>query len=135
MHSLTYVSTPGIGTIGIDDRLRLYVDEAALNDWSNDDLAVVLLHEVNHVLRGHSGRCELVHADARRWNIAGDAEINDDLVEGGFVLPGEPVLPSSLGLPDKQTAEYYYANMEVSSQPNVAKKAHVSRQRQAREPL
>ena len=118
MHSLTYVSTPGIGTIGIDDRLRLYVDEVALNEWSNDELAVVLLHEVNHVLRGHSARCELVHADARRWNIAGDAEINDDLVEGGFVLPGEPVLPSSLGLPDKQTAEYYYANMEGTSQPN-----------------
>ena len=41
MHSLSYVSTPGIGTIGIDDRLRLYVDEDALNDWSNDELAVV----------------------------------------------------------------------------------------------
>ena len=118
MHSLSYVSTPGIGTIGIDDRLRLYVDEDALNDWSNDELAVVLMHEVNHVLRGHSARCELLHADAHRWNIAGDAEINDDLVQGGFVLPGEPVLPSSLGLPDNQTAEYYYTNMPRNDEPN-----------------
>ena len=118
MHSLSYVSTPGIGTIGIDDRLRLYVDEDALNDWSNDELAVVLMHEVNHVLRGHSARCELLHADAHRWNIAGDAEINDDLVQGGFVLPGEPVLPSSLGLPDNQTAEYYYTNMPRNDDPN-----------------
>lgn len=118
MHSLTYVSTPGIGTIGIDDRLRLYIDEVALNNWSNDELSVVLMHEVNHVLRGHSSRCELIHADARRWNIAGDAEINDDLVEAGFVLPGEPVLPSSLGLPNQQTAEYYYANMGGNNQQN-----------------
>lgn len=131
MHSLTYVSTPGIGTVGIDDRLRLYVDEEALSNWSNDELAVVLMHEVNHVLRGHSARCESLHADARQWNIAGDAEINDDLLEGGFVLPGQPVLPSSLGLPDKQTTEFYYENMgtkNLSGERNCGSGAHGQRQ-------
>jgi predicted metal-dependent peptidase len=108
LHSLTYVSTPGIGTIGIDDRLRLYIDEEAIKDWTVDELAIVLLHEVNHVLRGHSDRCHRIHADAELWNIAGDAEINDDLIQAGFRFPGEPITPEGLGLPEQQTVEFYY---------------------------
>lgn len=112
LHSLTYVSTPGIGTLGIDDRLRLYIDEDALQNWTIDEIAVVLLHEVNHVLRGHSDRCKRLHADSELWNIAGDAEINDDLIQAGFQLPGEPITPEGLGLPDQQTAEFYYHAMQ-----------------------
>jgi len=112
LHSLTYVSTPGIGTLGIDDRLRLYVDEDTLQNWTIDEIAVVLLHEVNHVLRGHSDRCKRIHADSKLWNIAGDAEINDDLIQAGFQFPGEPITPEGLGLPNKQTAEFYYHAMQ-----------------------
>jgi len=111
MHALSYVNTPGLGTVGIDEHLRLYVDQDAVNKWTSDELSVVLLHEVNHVLRDHASRCQVLHGSPELWNIAADAEINDDLVEGGFVLPDNPVLPSTLHLPDKETAEFYYVNI------------------------
>lgn len=44
-----------------------------------DTQAFVLMHEVEHVLRGHMTRPK--HATPRRWNVAGDACINDDLID------------------------------------------------------
>lgn len=47
-----------------------------------DTQAFVLMHEVEHVLRGHMTRPK--YTTPRRWNIAGDACINDDLIDEHF---------------------------------------------------
>jgi predicted metal-dependent peptidase len=47
-------------------------------------------------------------ADQRRWNLAADAEINDDLVAGDAAPPDTAVTPSRLGMPDSLTAEEYW---------------------------
>lgn len=109
--ALTYVPMRGLATLGIDERLRLYVDPVVLGEWTSEELTGVLLHEVNHVLRNHGERCRSMSADEDLWNIAADAEINDDLVAGGFALPGVPVTPSLLGCEDGQTAEWYYTRI------------------------
>ena len=61
------------------------------------------------------------------WNLACDAEINDDLVDEmkgderqltpAFNLPGEPVLPASFGMPDGLTAEEYYDRLVEQQTP------------------
>jgi predicted metal-dependent peptidase len=76
-----------------------------------EQLAAVLVHEVGHVLRDHSGRCKMLSANPKLWNIAGDAEINDDLRDD-WDLPDEGgVQPEKLGLKPGLTAEEYYANL------------------------
>lgn len=47
-----------------------------------DTQAFVLMHEVEHVLRSHLSKPKL--ATARRWNIAGDCCINNDLIDEMF---------------------------------------------------
>ena len=49
--------------------------------------------------------------DHRRWNTAGDCEINDDLHAEGLPLPGDPPLPAKYGLESGATAEVYYKQL------------------------
>ena len=88
----------GLGTFGVDDAWRVYLDPAVLEDWGVPATAGVLLHEVGHALRDHAGQAELLGSDLDRyaWNCCGDAAINDDLVAAGVPLPGRPVLPGDL---------------------------------------
>ncbi len=116
MHALFAVSpvaVDGRGTFGVDAAWRLYMDPALLvgpGAWSSAEAGAVLLHEVGHLLRDHSGRADelAVPVDRLAWNLAGDAEINDDLLAASIVLPGDPITPESLGCPDGQLAEFYY---------------------------
>ena len=56
----------------------------------------------------------------RNWNLAADAEINDDLVAGDAVKPAAAVTPSALGLPDSLTAEEYWAALGGPEQADAA---------------
>src|SRR5262249_28674566 len=57
----------------------------------------------------HEGRKKAAGVrDHRRWNTAGDCEINDDLYAEELPLPGDPPLPSKYGLESGNTAEVYY---------------------------
>jgi len=121
---------PGLGTIGVDRHWRLVYDPATVVTWTVPEVAGVLYHEVWHLLRDHAGRA--AGRDAQAWNLACDAEINDDLRDemkddrrpGGpaFLLPGQPVLPASFGMPDGLTAEEYYDRLvkEQAPQPDGA---------------
>ncbi|MFM8516266.1 MAG: DUF2201 family putative metallopeptidase, partial [Nevskiaceae bacterium] len=82
----TLIESPGLGTVAIDERLRIYVDPLAVENWSNDELAGAMLHEVNHVIRLHFSRAPKGTRNAHRWNIAGDLEINDDLAMANVKL-------------------------------------------------
>lgn len=57
---------------------------------------------------------------AVRWNIAADAEINDDLLRDGVTLPPRPVSPKLLGLPSDRAAEFYYHRLVARPNLHVA---------------
>jgi predicted metal-dependent peptidase len=112
MYALTPIADDSRPTFGVDDRWRLYVNPGKLKTWTVLEVAGVLLHEVSHVIRDHAGRARTIAVSSELasqvWNIAADAEINDDLLEAGVVLPDKPVTPGLLGMPRQMVAEFYY---------------------------
>lgn len=103
------VRAVGLGTFAVDRHWRLYLDPERLATWGPTGTASVLMHEVHHLLRGHvSRRDEHGASDAFLWNVAADAEINDDLIAAGWEFPQSPVIPKSLGAPTGLLAEQYY---------------------------
>lgn len=105
--AMTFVRTPDLGTVGVDARLRVYVDPVVIERWTTIQMAGALLHEVNHVIRGHHDRGAVSGVSAELWNIAGDLEINDDLVAAEIELPDGALLPDRYGLPEHELAEWY----------------------------
>ena len=110
------VAAPGLGTLAVDAQWRLYLDPDLLvgeHPWTPAVLAAGLAHEAGHLLRDHAGRAEALpiprHHDA--WNVAGDAEINDDLIASGIPLPEWAITPTAIGCPDGDLAESYYAHL------------------------
>lgn len=101
--ALTPIPKEDVPTIGVDKYWRLYYNEEYLSGLTPAEQVVVLEHELNHLLRRHPGRAEALSIEGMRANIAGDAEINDDL-QG---LPADCITPSSLGAPDGLTMEEY----------------------------
>ena len=113
LYAMTPVASEGLGTFAVDERGRLLIDPVKLAEWPVPQVAGVLLHEVGHVLRDHASRARAIGAtgplERRVWNVAGDAEINDDLLEAGVELPAGLVTPQALELPAHRAAEFYYA--------------------------
>lgn len=106
------VCCPGLGTFAVDADWRLYIDPERLVGWGPAAAAGVLLHEVGHLLRDHHARhAEQEHNDGLLWNLAADAEINDDLLAAGVPLPDGPITPSYLEQPDRQLAESYFHHL------------------------
>lgn len=108
------VAAEGLGTFAVDRRWRLYVDPALLvgaQQWTPAVIGAVLLHEIGHLLREHGERAEvLAHpVNHTAWNLAADAEINDDLLDAGVGLPDGCITPESLGCAPGGIAEDYYA--------------------------
>lgn len=128
--ALAPVERPGIGTLGVDAHWRLYYDPAVFGKWPPDQLAGVLYHEINHLLRVHMRRAEAIGAVdtealagvAAVWNTAADAEINDDLEAEKVALPGGYVTPAAIGMPERLLAEEYYIDLMKRAQrvPMVA---------------
>lgn len=104
--ALCPVEKPGLGTMAVDRRWRVYFDPAVTSRWSVEEAAGVLYHEICHLLRDHASRME--NLDPRLANIAADLEINDDLLREEVKLPGSPLLPAAFGLPEGLLAEEYY---------------------------
>ena len=112
--AMAFHEVEGLGTVGIDDRLRTYVDPATVMTWTVSQLAGALIHEANHFLRSHHARAPQGPWHAKRWNIAGDLEINDDIVAAGIELPVGALQPATFDLPDAQTAEWYFDRLPDS---------------------
>jgi predicted metal-dependent peptidase len=112
LFNLVPVETTLIGSMAVDSQWRLYYNEAWLAAHSVEQNASLLVHEVSHLLRDHEGRKKAAGIrDHRRWNTAGDCEINDDLQEEGLPLPGDPPLPARYGLRNGERAETYYQQL------------------------
>ncbi|HEX3592778.1 MAG TPA: VWA-like domain-containing protein [Pseudonocardiaceae bacterium] len=107
-----------LSALPTDQAWHVYLDPAVLDATDVPTLGFWLLHQVTHLLRRHGDRypgeaatTAALHgrnADQRRWNVAGDAEIDDDLRAEDLTVPGEAVLPAQLGLPDGWLAEQYW---------------------------
>src|SRR5262249_41039733 len=96
-----------------DPRWRLYIDPDALAVTEVPELGFWLLHQVGHLLRDHAARFpERDHAGPlegrtpaqRRWNLAADAELDDDLDADELVAPERAVTPEGRGLPPHRPA-------------------------------
>lgn len=111
--ALEPVEKPGLGTMGVDMWWRLYYDPAVITHWTVEELSGVFYHEILHLLRDHSTRMK--DYEPRLSNICTDAEINDDLITEGIILPSNPITPKKIGQPDNLLAEEYYAALEKST--------------------
>jgi predicted metal-dependent peptidase len=109
-----------LGALPVDQQWHVYLDPDVLGGMAVPTIGFWLVHQVSHLLRHHGARSPArdpmdaaVRAftqsrDEQRWNVAADAEINDDLVAGSTARPESAVTPYSLGLPDSWTAEQYW---------------------------
>lgn len=79
MQRLIPFETKLVPTLAVDEHWRFFWNSDFAASQTVDELAMELIHELSHCLRNHMRRRELIHADPEVWNIAGDAEINDDL--------------------------------------------------------
>jgi len=117
---LRVVYTDTVPTAGVDQYGRLYVSPAFIDTiWTNApnetdataQLAAVLIHELHHVLRDHPTRRTSIDARPDLWNLAADAEINDDLQRDGLLLPSNGIFPKTIDAPENEIAEAYYAHL------------------------
>lgn len=116
LFSLIPVETDLIASMAVDAHWRLYYNVDWLTRHSVEENAALLIHEVSHLLRDHHGRRKTAGvADHRRWNTAGDCEINDDLQREGMPLPGDPPTPAKYGLESGNSAEMYYGQLPPSA--------------------
>jgi predicted metal-dependent peptidase len=116
LFTLVPVETDLIGSMAVDAHWRLYYNRTWLSTHTVEENASLLIHEVSHLVRDHQARRKATAAsDHRRWNTAGDCEINDDLHAEGLPLPGDPPLPEKYGLPSGDSAERYYGRLAARS--------------------
>src|SRR5262245_60784638 len=125
LFNLVPVETDLIASMAVDSSWRLYYNVDWLKSHTVEQNATLLIHEVSHLLRDHEARKKAAGVnDHRRWNTAGDCEINDDLHDEGLALPGDPPLPGKYGLESGKSAEVYYSRLPT---PRAA--AHESKRR------
>lgn len=101
----------GLGTLAVDQSARLYLDPIFFAKLDAEQAIGLLLHEASHIIHGHAPRARTKLIDdtaAERWNVAADLTINDDLIDGGFVLPPGGVRCEHWSLPRSKTVETYF---------------------------
>jgi predicted metal-dependent peptidase len=109
-----------LSALPVDEGWHIYLDPDVLRTMDVPTVGFWLVHQVSHLLRDHAQRSPVRDPEGmvgpapqrtqgqRQWNLAADAEINDDLVAGEAVKPAAAITPSALGLPDSLTAEEYW---------------------------
>lgn len=91
--ALTFKENTEIPTMRVSSNL---VAEYNPNvEWTLDEMAGVILHEVSHVLREHHKRGEALGGDfdSELWNRATDFTINASLLSCGITLPKDAIRP------------------------------------------
>jgi predicted metal-dependent peptidase len=119
LFNLIPVRTDLIASMAVDAYWRLYYNESWMTTHTVEENAALLIHEVGHLVRDHEARKKAASAtNARLWNTAADCEINDDLVNEGLPLPGNPPQPGAYGLETGSTAELYYKELSKPPVPS-----------------
>lgn len=131
LFAMHLVPTTQVDTMAVDKYGRVYINPGRIGEgtkvkageWTVDQCAAVLVHELGHWLRKHHERAEHMLAQAalddveqarRSANICQDAELNDDLEGNGLTLPDEAVTPKKFGWPDGRLWEEYYQMLQKS---------------------
>lgn len=109
--SLVPVERPGLGTLAVDAHWRLYFAPDYLASVDDDCAALIILHEVSHLLLKHHERGQKV-SEWELWNVATDCSINEHLQAEGHIVPLDWLLPARLNLPSNQTAEQYFRTLK-----------------------
>lgn len=117
-----------LSALPTDEAWHLYLDPDVLDTTEVPELGFWLVHQVTHLLRRHGDRYPGEagsttpfagrNADQCRWNLASDAEIDDDLNVDEIPVPDRAVTPSGLGLPDAWVAEQYWDELAGEQPPD-----------------
>jgi predicted metal-dependent peptidase len=123
-----------LSALPVDEGWHIYLDPDVLETMDVPTVGFWLIHQVSHLLRDHAQRSPVRNPEGTlgpaaqrtqgqgRWNLAADAEINDDLVAGEAVKPAAAITPGALGMPDSLTAEEYWVALggreQERQQPN-----------------
>lgn len=67
------------------DGITLFYNPNYIDSLSSQELVGLIAHEVMHCALGHQWRQE--NRDNRKWNVACDYTINENLIKTGFTLP------------------------------------------------
>lgn len=110
---------PGLGSIAISEGMHLLIDPAIWVEWYKahgiETCGWVLIHEVNHVLRGHADRTRKLGVGPENLGTANtckDWEINDDIPDARDNLPtGYCCLPADGGQERGKMWEQYYLSL------------------------
>lgn len=119
--ALIIVECRQIPTLAVDEGWRVYCNPDFVDRCTVDELAGVFGHEIGHLLRDTAGRGRSLgvgRLQRKRWNIASDLPINDDLKECKVPLPPRVLYTSTFGFDPGLPAEHYYALLE-SQDPNA----------------
>ena len=115
--SLRPLNYDGVESFAVDAQHRMYINFDNVADWSVQLCAEALLHECGHLYGDHSERAKAHQVKDEQqtdWNLAGDAEIDDDLVQAGCSeLAAICITPKSLGMPDNDLAEVYFDGIKA----------------------
>ena len=129
--SLQPVECPGLGTLAVDQYLRLYYDPVVATKWSPQELANVLYHETWHVINNHAARAEALGiashgrytdlALAEIWRIAVEPPANEPLRQENLMLPGRPIFWQDIkGQPNWTVEENYRHLLKNAKKIQVA---------------
>lgn len=108
---LRIVADPSVPTMATSAAWVTHYNPATVAGWTVAERGAVLVHELEHLLRDHAGRCG--DRDHGAWNVAGDAEINARLAN----LPDGAIYPETLGMPRGRSAETYYGATGAGRKP------------------
>lgn len=112
---------PRIDTMGVTPGMVLYYNPDFVEGLTFEELAAVLWHECNHILRFSWDRN--LEGDPDRRNIADDLAINSSgrlQQENGnpvWRFPACGVFPETYGLPPGLTAEEYFFRLPMTAKP------------------
>ncbi|MFE1470701.1 vWA domain-containing protein [Nocardiopsis dassonvillei] len=133
------VADPDFRALPADTRWNVHLDPGTVAATPVEELGWWLLHGIGHLVRRHAERSPDSEGavagraapgsgrdfgpasggsgdsgrDARLWNRAADAEVNDDLEADGLTVPDGVLSPRALGLPEGRLAEEYVSLIEV----------------------
>lgn len=106
--------TEEVDTLGVTEGMVVYYNPKLMDSFLKEPQGEllcggVLVHEAMHPLQRHAQRRG--GREPELWNDSGDSTINPPILASSLRLPDWVVLPQKFGLPDGQTAEWYYDNI------------------------
>lgn len=113
---LKLVEDNSFETAAVDGTSMFYNPEF-IDGLSFRELVGVVAHEVMHIALGHIWR--MGTRDDKRWNIAADYTINENLVASGFTLPDGALTDSRY---INLSAEEIYAKLPQGGKPSKSNK-------------